>query len=567
PAAKRIAVSPSTSYWITSRRAVAVAVGSSGSLDGRFNITGYDSTGSHRSNGFTLTWGSAPTVGTEIIDQQITTPDWVVSLELNWYTGGNNGDKVVWDRIGILTAPGYFDGGYSPDPDLTASWTGPANASASILTGVPVAGATLQSTAVAYRSLSTPGGMTMRTSRENYSRVQYSIPGSGSRTTLLTLSSPAPRLVYMETGGQVTPVPLPGGGTEVPVWVGAVWTNGYFYVGNRPDVPTADRDIPVTVRKPGVFAGDYTGPAFSGADPASGGYRYYWQDAPNASPSVRFQVLAPLPDMAPVPRILVDVVPSQFPPGAVTVGLTRTAEGRTFDVRGGQRLPAGSPAVVTDSEAPFGLESTYTVVGYDADGNVVGSLPAGSVTLDCDLTVVQQPLDARLSAVVRRQDGTAAELVRSTPGEVMYPQGKVVPGLVGLGPRRGLAGVPLDLTCDADQVEALQASLGTYEVPQLPVWLVRTPPDDTGGTRLPAVFFCHVPELVEVDAWRHTGTGWSRFRATVTEVSPPAPGITATVLTHSDVKALFTTHSEVKAQYATHSDLKRDTSLIGAADA
>lgn len=269
-------------------------------------------------------------------------------------------------------------------------------------------------------------------------------------------------------------------------------------------------------------------------------------------------------DMAPVPRVLVDVPVVEFPAGSVTVSLTRTSEGRTFDVRGGQGLPATTPAIVLDPEPAFGVESSYTVMGYDATGRFVGSWPVGSVTLDVSFTVIQQPLDPRLSARVDRLEGTGFELARSTPGGVAYPQGSVLPGLVGLGPRRGLQGVSLEIVAESEEAsDSLQATLGDYNNPQLPVWLVRTPPDQ----RIPRVFFCHVPELVEVDTYRHTGSGFTHFRATVTEVRPPVVSISAAVLTHSDMKALFSTHTEVKALYATHSDIKRDTSLIGAADA
>lgn len=274
--------------------------------------------------------------------------------------------------------------------------------------------------------------------------------------------------------------------------------------------------------------------------------------------------LTPFTDMAPVPRVLVDVPVVEFPVGSVTVSLTRTSEGRTFDVRGGQRLPAASPAIVIDPEAGFGVESQYTLLGRDADGAVVGSWPIGSVVLDVSVTVVQQPLDPRLSAVVDRREGTGFELSRAAPGGPMYPQGRVLPGLVGLGPRRGLAGVTLDLVAEsAEAADALQSTLGSYEKPQLPVWLVRTPPDQ----RIPRVFFCHVPELVELDTYRHTGSGFTHFSASVTEVRPPAAGITASVLRYSDVQVFYSTYSAVKAAYATYSDVKRDTSLVGASNA
>lgn len=269
-------------------------------------------------------------------------------------------------------------------------------------------------------------------------------------------------------------------------------------------------------------------------------------------------------DMAPVPRVLVDVPVVEFPVGSVTVSLTRTSDGRTFDVRGGQRLPAASPAIVLDPEPAFGVVSAYTVVGYDAGGAIVGSWPVGSVTVDFGGTVIQQPLDPRLSVQAIRLSGTASKLVRRTPGSPTYPQGRVLPGLTGLGPRRGLQDVDLELFVDsAESADMLQATLGTYDVPQLPIWLVRTPP----GQRIPRVFFCHVPELEEHAIVGAAPNEYARFVASVSEVRPPAAGITATVLTHSDMKVFFATHTAVKAQYATHSDIKRDTSLIGASDA
>lgn len=280
--------------------------------------------------------------------------------------------------------------------------------------------------------------------------------------------------------------------------------------------------------------------------------------------------LTPFADMNPVPRVLVDVPVVEFPAGSVTVSLTRTAEGRTFMVRGGQRLPAGSPAIVLDPEAPFGVESSYTVLGYDADGNLVGSWPIGTVTLHYDEVVVQQPLDPRLAVEVLRLKTTAAEIVRETPSELIYPQGQSLPGMIGLGPRRGIQGVALDLFVRTHaEADALQETLGTYTERQLPVWLIRTPArwGTRPGQRLPRVFFCHVPQTREVPINAAIGWEYVQLSAVVSETRPPAVGVSGAVLTHSDMKVFFTTHTQVKAQYGTHSDIKRDTSLIGAADA
>lgn len=139
-AGQRVTITPGT-YTITARRQVDAPVGNTGSSDGRLVVVGYDSTGSHRSNAYRLTLGTAPTVGVETISEGITPPEWVTSLELSWYSGGTNGDRIIWGDVGVITDAGsYFDGDYSYDPDLTPSWVGAANASQSVLTGVKVAG-------------------------------------------------------------------------------------------------------------------------------------------------------------------------------------------------------------------------------------------------------------------------------------------------------------------------------------------------------------------------------------------------------------------------------------------
>lgn len=269
-------------------------------------------------------------------------------------------------------------------------------------------------------------------------------------------------------------------------------------------------------------------------------------------------------DMSPVPRVLVDVPVVEFPVGAVTVSFTRTAEGRTFKVRGGQFLPATSPAVVVDPEAPFGVESSYTVIGHDAGGNIVGSLPVGEVTLEFDGCVIQQPLDARIAVNVVPLAGFAPSTSRETPSALTYPQGQSLPGLVGLGPRRGVQNLPVEVMVSSfEDADRLQETLGTYERAQLPVWLVRT----SVGARIPRVLFCHVPELIETDITQGTDGVTVLFSAQVTEVKPPVEAISGAVLTYSDVNVFYTSYAALGAAYASYSDIKRDTSLIGAADA
>lgn len=363
--------------------------------------------------------------------------------------------------------------------------------------------------------------------------------------------------------GQTVPIAA----TSLPLIAGANGVRNWLSAGAA--IPSGAR---VVVRRALLAkespAGEYLDGSLPGRSSLDGaGWDYFsWDGTPDASTStmVRERRLTPLTDMNPVPRVLVDAPVSLFPVGSVTVSLTRTSEGRTFDVRGGQRMSASAPAIVTDPEPGFGVVSSYTVVGYDVAGKEIGSFPVGTVTVAYSKVVIQQPLDPRLAATVDRLDGTAFELTRSTPGQLAYAQGRVLPGMIGLGPRRGLEGVTLNLVAEsAEEADNLQATLGTYDEPQLPVWLVRTPP----GKRMPRVFFCHVPELVELDTYGVTNTGFVHFQANVTEVMPPAAGIAGAGLTYSDIAVMFATYTALGAAYATYSDIKRDTSLVGAADA
>lgn len=272
--------------------------------------------------------------------------------------------------------------------------------------------------------------------------------------------------------------------------------------------------------------------------------------------------LTPFPDMGPVPRVEMVVDPADLITDTVTVTLRRRAEDRYFDVRGAVARPAASTIVAFDYEAPFQIESVYEGLCYDEDGVYMGAAQLDATTLNFSETVIQQPFDPKLSVVVKRLAATAAVVSRPSPGDLVYVEGDGLPRLVGLGPRRGVTDTTLDLLVDGHaNADKLQATLGTYERPQLQVWLVRTPPP----MRLPRVFFCAVPQLDELEVNNRFGGSLVRFGAGVTEVRPPAPGLSPAVLRYSDVGAVFADYSDVGAVYTLYSDIARDQALVGAA--
>jgi len=102
------------------------------------------------------------------------------------YNGASSGcGDVWWDSLllaqGNYTGP-YFDGSFSPDTDLTAAWTGTANASVSILSGVPVtgiAGAWQGNGAISSSTWSISGAKSVRTIPTN-SMDSYAEVGGGT---------------------------------------------------------------------------------------------------------------------------------------------------------------------------------------------------------------------------------------------------------------------------------------------------------------------------------------------------------------------------------------------------
>lgn len=270
-------------------------------------------------------------------------------------------------------------------------------------------------------------------------------------------------------------------------------------------------------------------------------------------------VLTPRPTMAPVPRVEISVGSADLPAGTNRVTLWRVANGREFKVRDGIDRVMVSTLSLIDVEPDL-----IGSVAYEAEcwngSNRLGRVSLGSTTVGWQGgTVIQQPLDPSLAVEVQLNWGTAVELTRSTPGDLVFASGAVTPEYVGFGPRRSLQGVKLAFEVAPADREMLHATLGTYAVQQLPIWLVRST-----DVRWPAVFFCHVPSLTDVD---RTGFGGDvlGFETTVDEVSPPAPALVVSLLSYEDLDVSFASYAAMDAAYASYDERDRDYSLAGAA--
>ncbi|WIB25809.1 hypothetical protein [Curtobacterium sp. MCSS17_015] len=271
--------------------------------------------------------------------------------------------------------------------------------------------------------------------------------------------------------------------------------------------------------------------------------------------------LTPVPDATPVPSVQVSV--ADVLPETVAVDLYRIADGRTALVRGGIRKYAVGGTTVIDWEAPFGVPITYRAEMFsDAAGTQsLGFTSASETFLEVTDTWVQQPLNPGLSVRALRLQGTAADLVRVTPGDLVYVQGAELATWVG-GQRRGLSAVAWDLLVDSTvDADRMQAVFGAYGTSQSAVLCIRTPPP----MRVPRTLYLAVSELHELDVDVAFGGETVRYTFTGTEARPPAPGLVVATLRRMDIDAAYPTRDARASAYLTRNDRDSDYTLAGVA--
>jgi hypothetical protein len=280
--------------------------------------------------------------------------------------------------------------------------------------------------------------------------------------------------------------------------------------------------------------------------------------------------LTPKTDMAPVPRIEIVVNSVDVPAGTDLITIWRISEGREYRVRDGIDRVMVTAVSLVDVEAARGVVSTYEAECWDGS-LFLGRVALGSTTLafvgDDNSLLVQQPLDPALSVEVIKLDGMWPEFIRSTPGDLVYAEGAFVPTYVGFGPRRALEQLTVDIAVASRAAAvALHATLGTYDTPQLPIWLLRG-----AGGLAPRLLFVRVASLVEIDIDVRMlpvgadADGWSTFRAVVDEVAPPAPAVVSSILSYDDLDAGYASYTAMDAAYASYDAKDRDYTLAGLA--
>lgn len=252
--------------------------------------------------------------------------------------------------------------------------------------------------------------------------------------------------------------------------------------------------------------------------------------------------------------------PATLAPGAAYLRIWRYSEDRQWITRGGWEVAAG--VAVLDWEVPFREQATYRAEQFSAGGGALGFTETGSIVVNAEGTWVHNPLEPASGVRVEIDDESAQELVRPTPGELIYTEGATVARRIG-SRRRGLEGVDVVLNVDGhENIAAFDALLGTYSAEQIGVLCIRT----SDPVMWPRTFFCASEQIAKRDRTVRTGGDWVQFAGSCDEVEPPAPGIVAPFLRYRDLDAAYPTYSSRDARYGTYSAQDRDYSLVGFAE-
>jgi hypothetical protein len=298
-------------------------------------------------------------------------------------------------------------------------------------------------------------------------------------------------------------------------------------------------------------------PAYS--DPSTNGWMA-WQGTAHASVSILFTpvlVITPYLDENPSPRV--EVFVQDPPPGTVTVA--RTADRRTMTVSGMISVPTGSGVTRLDLEVPFGVPVSYTAQFVTPTGAPLGYVSTTTpVTLAVTDTWISQPLNPRLAVKVDLTDESATELKRGFVGDKVYTQGATVARWIG-GRRHGLEDLKLVAeTATTAAADMLQDIFGTYDVDQVPVVCIRTPPT---YLRIPRTLFLAVPAPTETDINRRYGGSLTLMNLVGDEALRPAAGLVAALLRYADTDAFYGSYAAIDSAYGSYLARDRDYSKAG----
>lgn len=259
-------------------------------------------------------------------------------------------------------------------------------------------------------------------------------------------------------------------------------------------------------------------------------------------------------DMAPSPRVVIDVDDADLNPLCVTAQVIQVSKWGSVPVEVTPRTVAGG-FVVYDYTAPGGVPLTYQVRQYAADGTDLGLALAMSASLEWDpgSVVVSDPFAPASVAMLTAELGTAANISRSRPTAI-YQAGSRSFAMSGL--ITGFQQVPLRVITET---ESQRATLST--ILESSVILVRSMPE----LRLPGSFYATVASLSMLPWDAVDGGDTDVWDLAASEVSRPSIDVLVPVYSYDLFKAYLdakyppvATYADAAAEWSTYIDAIRN---------
>lgn len=259
-------------------------------------------------------------------------------------------------------------------------------------------------------------------------------------------------------------------------------------------------------------------------------------------------------DMAPSPRVMVDIDDADLNPLTVTALIMQVSVWGEVPVENTPRPVAGG-LVVTDYTVPPGVQVVYRVRQFDAAGADLGlalSLDA-QVEWDPGMVVISDPLAPRDAVMVGAEVSYAGTLTRSRP-VARYRAGSKTFAMSGL--YSAFEEVPLRcFTSTASDRETLGRIL------EQPMILVRSMPQ----TRLPGSFFASIASTPMLPWDAHDGEDTDVWDLVGSELSRPTVDVLVPIYSYELYKQFLdakyppeATYDDAAQEYSTYIEALRN---------
>ncbi len=243
-------------------------------------------------------------------------------------------------------------------------------------------------------------------------------------------------------------------------------------------------------------------------------------------------------DMAPSPRVQVDIDDADLNPATVSVIVWQISQWGQIPVNRTPRSVAGG-LVIDDFEVPGGVQVVYRAEQFDSGGVSLGMALSLSVRVDWDPgdVILSDPLEPGNAVRVRAEKLFAGSLERGRSSSLYRAGAKT---FVMSGPMSGFQKLSLRVVTEND-ADRQTLSLITEQA----TMLVRAMPQ----TRLPGILYVSVPSVPMVPFNARTGGAVDVWDMSGDQVSRPEIDIVVAVYSYDLFKAYLDAKYPPEATY------------------